>query len=397
VDVIKAREVEEFEHVTVLRSGARTFYIVGTAHVSEESVDEVRRVIERVQPDTVCIELCPARYEALTDDARWKKLDIFRVIREGKTLFLLANLAVSAYQRRLGDRLGVRPGAELLAGAEAAEAQGAKLELVDRDVHVTLRRTWRSLSFWDKVKLLGAIGASLFEGGNDEVDAQAIERLKESDQLSEMMDELAKVMPAVKVPLIDERDQYLMSRIEEAPGERIVAVVGAGHVAGMVRWFGKPVDRAALEVVPPKSRWTSALKWLLPGLILAAFAWGSGQDSDGSLTDMLAAWILPNAIFCALLTAVALGKPLSILTGFVASPITSLNPLLGAGMVVGLVEAWLRRPTVADAERIHSDVQSIRGFYRNPFTRVMLVAVLANVGSAMGAWVGGAWVFSLLG
>jgi len=394
------------DNVSILRDGDRTFYIIGTAHVSQDSVEEVRDVIERVKPDTVAIELCPARYEALTDDSRWKKLDIFKVIREGKTLFLLANLAVSSYQRRLGEQLGVKPGAELLMGAETAEETGAHLELVDRDIHITLKRTWGNLGFWDKMKLLGAVFASTFEGGGDDdgkpgggtVDRETIESLKDNDQLTEMMEEFARLMPAVKEPLIDERDQYLMSSIEAAPGKTVVAVVGAGHVAGMKRWFkSDAIDRDKLNELPQKKSWTRFLKWIIPGIILAAFAFGITKGEGRTFEEMLWAWILPNSIFCAVLTALVIAKPLSIVTAFFASPITSLNPLLGAGMVVGLVEAWLRKPTVEDAENINQDVQSFRGFFRNPFTHVLVVVFASTLGSALGAWVGLGWVLSLTG
>jgi len=389
------QELTFSENVTVLKDGKRTYYIVGTAHVSEDSVREVQEVIEKVQPDTVCVELCEARYRALTDEDRWKNLDVFKVIKEGKTLFLLANLAIGAYQRRLGAQLGVKPGAELMAGVKKAEEIGAKLELVDRDIHATLRRTWANLSFWKKLTLLGGIVESLFSK-NQEIGADDIEMLKEKAHLSEMLAEFAKALPDVKVPLIDERDQFLISSIEDAPGETIVAVVGGAHVPGMTANFGVPVDRERLKQLPPKSKVWGMLKYVIPVLILAMFFIGwQNKSGGGGLKDMLFAWILPNSVFCAILTAVAGAKFLSVLTAFFASPITSLNPAIGAGMVVGFAEAWFRKPTVQDAERINEDVQSLKGFYKNPFTRVLLVAVAATMGSAMGAWIGFGWVLSL--
>lgn len=387
--------MEFSENVTVLEDGDKTYYIVGTAHVSDESVREVEAVIDAVQPDTVCIELCKTRYTALTDEDRWRKLDIFKVIKEGKTLFLLANLAISAYQRRLGEELGVKPGAELLAGAKKAEDVGAELALVDREIQITLKRTWGNVGFWKKLSLLGAIGGSLIT--KQEVDKEEIERLKGKNQLDEMMAEFARVMPEVQGPLIDERDQYLMSKIEDAPGKTIVAVVGAGHVSGMVRYFGdESIDREALEQLPKKRRWLGLLKWIIPALIVFAFYLGWTNRDDQPFEQMIYAWVLPNSIVCALLTALAGGKLISIVTGFFASPITSLNPLLGAGMVVGLVEAWFRKPTVEDMENVNRDVQSFKGFYKNAFTRVLMVVVASTLGSAIGAWIGATWVVSLL-
>lgn len=387
--------MESSDTITILEDGDRTYYIVGTAHVSKESVDEVRRVIEEVQPDVVAIELDEARYKALTDENRWRSLDIFKVIKQGKTLFLLANLAIGAYQRRLGAQLGVKPGAEMLAGVEAAKELGAEIALVDRDIHITLKRTWASLGFWRKITLLGAILEGLASRETaEEVD---IESLKEKAQLSEMMAEFARLLPEVHRPLIDERDRYLISGIEAIEGKRIVAVVGAAHVPGMVSYFGQPQDRETLSQLPPPGRWTRVVKWILPALIVAAFAIGITRHEGETFDDMLYAWVLPNSVMAAALTMVALARPLSILTAFLCSPITSLNPLLPAGVVVGLVEAWLRKPTVEDCERINDDVQSIRGIYRNQFTRVLLVAVMATLGSALGAWVGFGWVFSLVG
>lgn len=378
----------------MLQDGERTFYIVGTAHVSEASAKEVREVIEAVQPDTVCLELCQTRYDALTDEDRWKKLDVFRVIRDGKTLMLLANLAIGAYQRRMGAQLGVQPGAELLAGAESAEAIGAKIELVDRDIQTTLRRTWANVSFWRKAELISAIMASTLT--RETLDAEAIEELKEQANLSKMLEEFSEALPEVKGPLIDERDAYLMSGIESAPGKKIVAVVGAAHVPGMKRLFQTEVDRDRLDEQPKRATWTKAIKWLVPALVIAAFFVGYFKHHDETFEQMLYAWVIPNSVLAAIMTTVALAKPLSVIVAFIASPITSLNPLLGAGMVVGLLEAWLRKPTVEDAERINEDVQSLAGFYRNPFTRVLLVAFMATLGSALGAWVGAGWVVTLL-
>ena len=378
----------------MLEDGERTFYIVGTAHVSEASANEVREVIEAVQPDTVCLELCQTRYDALTDEDRWKKLDVFRVIRDGKTLMLLANLAIGAYQRRMGAQLGVQPGAELLAGAESAEAIGARIELVDREIQTTLRRTWANVSFWRKAELISAIMASTLT--QETLDEETIEELKEQANLSKMLEEFSEALPEVKGPLIDERDAYLMSGIEDAPGVKVVAVVGAAHVPGMKRLFGTPVDRERLDEQPERAQWTKALKWVIPALVMAAFLVGYFKHQDETLEQMLYAWVIPNSVLAALMTTIALAKPLSVLVAFIASPITSLNPLLGAGMVVGLLEAWLRKPTVEDAERINEDVQSLGGFYRNPFTRVLLVAFMATLGSALGAWVGAGWVVTLL-
>jgi len=373
----------------------RTVHLIGTAHVSKKSVEEVRRVIAEVEPDTVCIELCAMRYQTLTDENRWRKLDIFQVIKERKVLFLMASLALQSFQRRLGDKLGVKPGAELLAGAEAAEAVGAELVLADRDVQVTLKRTWANVGFFNRLKLLSGLFASMFEGGDD-IDEEQIEALKERDQISDMMGELAKVMPEVKVPLIDERDLYLMSAIRDAPGKTMVAVVGAGHVEGMLANLETPVDRDELDVLPPPSKVTALLKWLVPIIICAAFVYGGYKQEWKGLQHMLFAWLLPNAVMAGLFTLLVGAKLLTVLTATLASPITSLNPTIGAGMFAGLMEAWLRKPTVEDCEKLGTEVSTLKGMFKNPVSHVFVVALAASIGSSLGAYIGAAWVVKVL-
>lgn len=383
-------------NVTKLEYGEKTIYLVGTAHISQRSVEEVRHTIEAVQPDTVCIELCKTRYESLMDETRWRKLNIFEVIKQKKVLFVLANLSLAAFQRRLGDRLGVRPGAEQLEAVHAAQEVGAELVLADRDIQATLKRTWRNLGFRNKLALLGQLQAGFFgKGDEEEITEETLEQLKETDAINEAMQDFARQLPQVQKPLIDERDQFLMSAVQEAPGKTIVAAVGAAHVPGMRRYLGQSIDRDALSVIPPPARWVGLIKWIIPALILGAFYWGYQKNQGQSFEAMLWAWIIPNAVVAGLLTIPPIAKPLSTLTAIVASPITSLNPTIGAGMVVGLVEAWQRKPTVEDAEGVR-DIASARDAFKNPFTRVLIVAVLATLGSALGAYIGAAFVVKLM-
>jgi pheromone shutdown-related protein TraB len=347
------------ENVTVLRDGERTIYLVGTAHVSRRSVDEVREVIRAVRPDTVCVELDAVRHDTLMNEDAWRKLDIFRIIRQKKVLFLLVNLALGAFQRRIGEKLGVQPGAELRAAVEEAHDLGAELVLADRDIRATLRRTWASLSLWNKAKLLATLLVATTEA--EEITEEQLEAMKGRDTLSELMEEFARELPRVKGPLIDERDAYLMSSIDEAPGRTIVAVVGAGHVAGMIRHRGREVDREALSVMPPPGRVALAARWILPAIVLAAFAYGIHKHQGEELRQMFFAWILPNSVLCATFTLLAGAKLLSVVTAFFVSPITSLNPTLGAGFVVGPLEAWLRKPTVDDCQRIRAGRPSAPG------------------------------------
>lgn len=385
--------------VTTVERDGTTYYLVGTAHVSAKSVEEVRDVIEQVKPDLVAVELCKARYDALTKDSAFRDLDVFKVVREGKGLYLLAHLALASYQRRMGDQLGVKPGAELMAAVAAAKEVGARVELVDRDIHVTLKRTWANLGLWKRSQLL----ASLLIGFEDddpkkpakEVTADDIEQLKEQKALSEMLAELSKALPEVKQPLIDERDQYLMSGSEaSAQGAKdVVVVVGAAHVPGMKTWFGKVVDRATLAKPPPPSLLWTIVKWMVPVLLIAGIVWGSFH-TDQSLGSLALTWALPISISAAVLTALGGAKIPTILAGFLVAPLAALHPLIGTGMITGVVEAWLRKPTVVDCERLPDDIQSVRGFWRNPVTRILLIATLSGLGTMIGMWIGTAWVVS---
>ena len=382
--------------------GDTTYYLVGTAHVSQRSVDEVRAVIAHLEPDVVCVELDQARHDALTKDSAFRELDVFKVVREGRTLYLLAHLALSSYQRRIGASLGIKPGAELLAAVHAARERSIPVHLIDRDINITLKRTWRNLGLWKRSTLLSSLLVGWETDGDGDkaepITEQTIEQLKETKALSEMLHELGRAVPEIKAPLIDERDQYLASKLADAGvgHRRVVAVVGAAHVPGMTAQLGQPIDRAALERIPPASLLWRAIKWLFPLLFLVALIWGWQRSETTSLAEMMLAWILPTSIGAGALTLLAGGSILSVLSALVVAPIAAIHPLLGTGMVVGVVEAWRRKPSVADCERLPEDIQSLKGFWRNPVTRILLIAVASGIGTAVGFWVGVGWVASLL-
>jgi len=391
--------VELPNSVTTLEHEGTTYFVVGTAHVSQRSVDEVRQVIAEVKPDVVCVELCKPRHDALTKDSAFRDLDIFKVIREGKGLYLLAHLALSSYQRRIGASLGVKPGAELLAAVNAAKERSIPVELIDRDINITLKRTWANLGLWKRSMLLSSLLVGWEDGDKgDIVTEKTVEDLKEPKALSEMLTELGKAVPEVKGPLIDERDRYLSSKMTDAgAGKRkVVAVVGAAHVPGMTQHIGQPVDRAELDKLPPPSLLWQIVKWGIPLLFIVALVWGWQRSDTTSFTEMMLAWILPTSIAAGAMTLLAGASILSVLSALIVAPVAAIHPLLGTGMVVGVVEAWRRRPSVADCERLPDDVQSLRGFWRNPVTRILLIAVASGIGTAVGFWVGVGWVASLL-
>ena len=389
-------DIHESDTVSIVQRGDRTWWIVGTAHVSQESVEEVRRVILAVRPDTVAVELCEPRFESMMDEDRWKKLDLYQVIRQGRTLFLLMSLALGAYQRRLGAKLGVKPGAELLEAVQVARESGAELALIDRNINATLKRAWASVGFWKKSMLLAGITDSLL--GQEDVSAEQIEELKNKAKLTDVMSQFAEALPEVKGALIDERDRFMVSRLHDVPGRRIVAVVGAGHVPGMLAGFDTPEPTASLEELPAPGWWSPILKWSVPVLLLASLVWGWQLDPAGdTVEELLWAWIAPHVIGGVVSALVAGATLPSILVSAIVSPFTPLNPLLAAGMFTGITEAWMRKPKVEDAERIPDDVQSIGGVYRNPVTRVMLVAIMTNFGAVLANFISASWILSVFG
>ena len=365
-----------------LANGDREVVLVGTAHVSKDSVQLVKQVIQDEQPDTVCVELCQSRYQAIRQPDHWQNMDIVRVIKEKKAMLLLSNLLLASFQKRIAKKFDIRPGQEMIQAIDAADAVGAGVELADRDIRVTLLRTWRAMSVWGKLKLLFQLLMSL--GDVDEIKAEDIEKMKQEDILESLLAEVGKSLPRLKDILIDERDLYLTEKIRSAPGDKIVAVVGAGHVPGIKDHWEQPIDLKMLEALPPSSNMGKVFKWILPTAILGLLVYGffSGGVQTGS--NMLGWWILANGLLAGIGAVIALGHPLTIMSSVLAAPLTSLNPMIAAGWVSGLVEAVSRKPKVKDFENLSEDISSVKGFWKNKVTRILLVVVFTNLGSMLG-------------
>lgn len=383
------------DNVDRLDIDGREIYLVGTAHVSPASATLVDRVIREQRPDTVCLELCNSRYETLTNPERWKETDLYSVIRDGRAYVLMAQLALAAFQRKLAREFKIRPGEEMHRAMRAATATGAEITLADREIRTTLKRAWAGAGFGAMVRMVWSLVASLFN--RETVTAEEVEKLKGSDELALMLEEFSGALPGVKTALIDERDQYLAAKIRRSPGQRVVAVVGAGHVPGIKRVFSDDIDLAALEELPPPKRIFRIIGWGVPLLLFALVAAGFAFSGRETGEQMIIAWVLANGIAAAAGTVIALAHPLTIVTAFLAAPLTSLNPTIAAGWVCGLVEAWLRKPRVLDLERVGEDVSTVAGIWRNRVTRVLLVVILANLGSSLGTFIGVGWILSLFG
>lgn len=368
----------------------REFVLVGTAHVSQESADLVRQVIDEAECDGVCIELDEARYEALSRPQRFEALDLREIIRNRQLATLALNLVMAAYQRSLGVQLGVRPGTELLEGARAAEERGIPVHLCDREVGITLRRAWSELSLWKKLLLLSTLLASLFE--KQELSEEDLRELRRADVLSNLLNEMGEAFPGIKRVLIDERDAYLAEKIRRSPGNRLVAVVGAGHVQGILAWLERPgpVDLDPLCETPSGSKAAKWVGWAVPAVILGAlFAIGMRQGM-GAAADNALYWVLANGVPAAIGAVVALGHPLTVLLAFVSAPLTSLTPVIGVGYLTGFLQAWLRPPLVRELSSVLDDMGSAAGFWKNRLLRILLVFALTTVGSLLGTVFGGA-------
>ena len=359
--------------------------LLGTAHVSHESTRLVAEVIAREKPDTVCVELCESRFQSLRHKDSWQNMDIVKVIKQKKAFLLLANLLLASFQKRIAAKLDIRPGQEMIQAVESAEAVGAQVHLADRDIRTTLARAWRIMSPWNKIKLLAQLVFSL--GSVDEISAEDVERMKQEDVLESLLSDIGRSLPVVRHVLIDERDQYLAHKIRTAPGQRIVAVVGAGHIPGIKNCINTETDLAALEQLPPPGRWFKWLKWIIPLGILALLLWGFYHGGTEAGSHMLTWWLLANGLLAGLGALLALAHPLTVLTSVLAAPLTSLNPMIAAGWVSGLVEAFSRKPKVIDFENLQDDIHSFRGFWRNKITRILLVVVFTNLGSSAGTFI----------
>jgi len=383
-------EVKIPDSVSCVRVGDKDIYLVGTAHVSQKSVEDVRQTIEKVKPDAICVELCQSRYNALTQRDNWENMNIFKIIRERKSTFLLAQLIMTSFYKRLGEKLGVQPGAEMLEAIKLADNAGASLVLADRSIEVTLKRVWRYLGFWDKLKLFTGVFIGLFE--TEELDEELIEKIKKQDQLENIMMEFAGKFPEIKKRLLDERDIYLSQKISQAPGQKIVAVVGAGHIQGIKEHIHQQHPLGPLNEIPLESQTGTAFKWGIPLLIIvllvATFYKGGAEDSQ----RVIYIWFITNGTLSALGAAIALGHPITIVSAFLAAPFTSLNPLLAAGWVAGLVQAWIRKPLVADFENLPEQTRTVKGFWTNPVTKILLVTAFANLGSVIGTIIAGSWI-----
>ena len=383
-----------------LNLGDREFILIGTAHVSRESIDEVSGIIREERPDLICVELDEGRYASITQKENWENLNMVKVFREGKGFLLIANLVLSSFQRRMGAELGVKPGEEMKTALDIAKELNIPYALCDREIQITLRRAWANCGIWNKSKLLSSLVSSAFT--TEKLSAQEIEDLKNRSELDGMMNELASYLPEVKETLIDERDKYLAAKIwtstrdipaREGSARRVIAVVGAGHMQGIKNHLEKIAageeneDVSNLNIIPKPAVVSKILPWIIPLAIIALIVFGFFKAGAVVSLSMLIRWVLWNGSLAALGTILALGHPLSVLVAFIGAPIATMNPFIGVGFFSGITEVSIRKPRVGDAQTIIDDMGSLKGFYRNRITRALLVFFLSQIGGVIGNFI----------
>lgn len=382
------------------RVGDIEYTLLGTAHVSKASVDAVRHLIATRPFDLIAVELDEHRYHSLMRPDDWSSVDLFKIVKDGKAGMLAANLALGAYQRRLAEQFGVEPGAELKAACLEAQPKNIPVELIDRDVGVTLKRAYAAVGFFDKMTIVGGLVASAIS--SDEITEADVEKLKEGDILTNTFDEFARQSKPLHHALIVERDRYMAARLRETskPGQRVLAVVGAGHLAGLARALeGKdPGDTESLETLralPPPSIWPKLFGYLVIALLIGGFVWAFNQGVDVG-RDLVSFYVFATGGFAALGALIAGGHPLSIVAAFLSAPLTVLHPALAAGMFSAGAEVWIRKPRVADFEALRDDLKQWRGWWKNRVARTLLVFFLTNACTGIGVYLTGIEFFRRL-
>jgi pheromone shutdown-related protein TraB len=376
------------DNIQRLEYDGKEIILIPTAHISKKSAEQVKEVIETEEPDSVCVELDQERYDSINDEDKWSEMNIFQVIKQKKSLLLLVNLIISSFQSRMAEKLGINAGEEMRQGIQSAKDIGAELVLADRNIQITFKRVWRGLGLWEKSKLIFQIISMLFV--DEEITEEEMDELKNGDALNMMLEEMGKSFPGIKKHLLDERDQFLANKIKNAPGDKIVAVLGAAHVPGVKKEIYKEQNLSKITMLPPKPKWGKIFSWGIPAVILVIII-SSFINNISTGIEVTKTWIIWNGSLSALGVLLGRGHILTILTAFVVAPLSSLNPALAAGWFAGLAEAYLKKPQVKDFQKLSQGI-SIKEIYTNKVTHILLIVILANLGSVIGTAVGGASV-----
>lgn len=378
----------EEENLTRIQYQDKEIILIATAHVSKQSAELVKDVIDREQPDSICVELDKDRYNNIKNPKAWSETDLVKVIKDKKVGFMLANLVLASYQKKLAKQLNTNVGQEMIQGIRSAEELDCNLVLADRSIQTTFMRIWRKMSLKEKFDLLMNLFFALDDEEENEISDEEINNLLQKDMLEAAMTNMRETFPKVGDILLCERDQHLANKIKNAPGKKIVAVLGGAHVPGVSKEIFKEQDMKEITTVPKAGNTAKIIGWMIPIAIVLLIAYGFVQGVETGM-EQVTSWILWNGALAAIFTAIMFGHPLSILTAFVVAPISSLNPMLACGWFAGLMEAHVRKPKVEDVNNISNDIFSIKGLFTNRFLRTLLIVIMANIGSTIGTIVAG--------
>jgi len=373
------------KNITRLSFQGKEIVIIGTVHVSRESAFLVEQTILEEKPDTICVELCQNRLDAIRQHDSWREMDIMKVIREKRASLLLAQLMMASFQKRIAQKFHIQPGEEMRRAVSLADCTKANLVLADRPIRITLLRVWRMMSFWNKISVLPEMFMSLF--ATDDITEEDIEKWKEQDILELALKSLGEKMPILKTTLIDERDQYLAHMIRNAQGTKIVAVVGAGHTSGILKNINNVINVDTLCLLPEKGFWSKYLGWIFSLAIISLFAAGFFFSGSQASINMILSWSLITAGCAATGAIILFAHPLTIMASAFSAPIATLHPLIATGWVAGLVEATIRKPQVKDVLNLADDITSFHGFFRNKITRILIIIAFVNITTSMGTFV----------
>ena len=373
------------KNITRLSFQGKEIVIIGTVHVSRESAFLVEQTILEEKPDTICVELCQNRLDAIRQHDSWREMDIMKVIREKRASLLLAQLMMASFQKRIAQKFHIQPGEEMRRAVSLADCTKANLVLADRPIRITLLRVWRMMSFWNKISVLPEMFMSLF--ATDDITEEDIEKWKEQDILELALKSLGEKMPILKTTLIDERDQYLAHMIRNAQGTKIVAVVGAGHTSGILKNINNVINVDTLCLLPEKGFWSKYLGWIFSLAIISLFAAGFFFSGSQASINMILSWSLITAGCAATGAIILFAHPLTIMASAFSAPIATLHPLIATGWVAGLVEAAIRKPQVKDVLNLADDITSFHGFFRNKITRILIIIAFVNITTSMGTFV----------
>jgi pheromone shutdown-related protein TraB len=310
------------------------------------------------------------------------------VIKSHRVGFLIANLILSTYQKRMAEQLNTNVGQEMIQGITTAKEIGATLVLADRKIQTTFLRIWRKLGLIEKSKLLFNLVFSFTSDESDELTEEEMQNMLQDDMLTAAIGDINKEFPKIGQILISERDSYLANKIKTAPGKKVLAVLGGAHVPGIKKEIYKDQDMEEISTVPPASPVGKVAAWIVPLAIVGLIVYGFIQGADIGL-QKVGTWLIWTSALAAIFTAISLAHPLTVLTSLVVAPFTVLHPTLACGWFSGLMEAWLRKPTVADVEDVPNVILSPKGYFKNRFLRIILVVVMANIGASIGTVVAG--------